>query len=324
MHLLATALAGRGHQVTAFALNPPREAVAYQYQPIPVPRVVLRHPRAALYLAPWWVSSLPLEEFDVVHTHGDDHFLRTKRPVVRTFYGTAWAEARHSLKLRQRLYHLTMVPLEAVSERRATTLVAISQTTQQQLSRSSRVIPCGYDPGVFFPAGVKSTVPSILFVGDIGTRKRGDLLLREFTQKVLPVVPTAELWMVTSDPVTAPGVRWFGRVTTASLAQLYRTTWVFCLPSSYEGFGVPYIEAMASGAVAVGTPNGGAEEVLREEAGSLVTLQELASELIRLLSDSDARSALAARGLERAKRFSVTRIVEQYEDLYRQLTLDHL
>jgi phosphatidyl-myo-inositol alpha-mannosyltransferase len=319
MHSLASALVRRGHEVTAFALNPPGEPVDYQYQKIPAPKVVMTHPKAALYLAPLWVSSLPLDHFDIVHTHGDDHFLSTRRPVVRTFYGTAWAEAQHSLNLKQRLYHLSMVPLERISERRATMLVAISKSTQQQLSRPSTIIPCGYDPAVFSPQGEKSAEPSILFVGDLGTRKRGDLLLREFTQRVLPVVPTAELWMVTTDRVTAPGVRWFGRVTTSALAQLYSTSWVFCLPSTYEGFGVPYLEAMASGTVAVGTPNGGAEEVLAEDAGCLVTEHDLAAGLVRLLGDANGRAVLAARGLERAKTYEISRVAAQYEMLYEQL-----
>src|SRR5947209_5094842 len=103
MHLLANEMARRGNHVTAFALNPPEEPAGYQYRPIPVPPAVLAHPRATIYLAPWWAGRIPLEEFEVVHAHGDDHFLRTRRPVVRTFYGTSRAEARYSTKLKYRL-----------------------------------------------------------------------------------------------------------------------------------------------------------------------------------------------------------------------------
>lgn len=324
MHLLAAALARRGHEVTTYALNPPPEAVGYEYRPIPAPQRLRSCPRAALYIAPWWVSRIPLEHFDVVHAHGDDHFIRTRRPVVRTFYGAARAEASYSTPLRHRLYHLSMIPFELVSERRATEVVAISRATQRYLGRRAIIIPCAYDPRVFFPLRVKSDHPSILFVGDIDTRKRGALLLDVFARVVKPAVPMAQLWMVTRQPVTAPGVRWWGRVPPATLGALYRQAWVFCLPSRYEGFGVPYLEAMASGTPVVATPNGGAEEVLDAgRSGRIVDEAELGPELVRLLIDSDARDALAARGLVRAKQYDVSLIVERYEALYQRVTEHH-
>ncbi len=319
VHLLATALARRVHDVTVYALNEPPDGAPYEYRPIPLPQAVVRHARVALYLFPWWVSLLPLEAYDIIHTHGDDHFLRTRRPVVRTFYGSSRAEAENSTKLRHRLYHLSMEVPEHISERRATVLVAISDTTRRYLKRPARVIPCGYDPTVFFPAEVKSASPSILFVGDLGTRKRAELLLKAFETVVRPAFPTAELWMVTTERASGPGIRWFGRVSTAVLADLYRKAWVFCLPSRYEGFGVPYIEAMACGTPVVATPNGGAEEVLGGGRwGRLVREQELGQALVELLTSKDTRQTMAERGLERVKGFDIALIAAQYEAAYTQ------
>ena len=45
-----------------------------------------------------------------------------------------------------------------------------------------------------------------------------------------------------------------GQVSDAELVDLYRSSWLFCLPSSYEGFGIPYAEAMANGCPVVATP----------------------------------------------------------------------
>ena len=55
--------------------------------------------------------------------------------------------------------------------------------------------------------------------------------------------------MVTQDapPDPGPGVRVLGRLGAEALADAYRRAWVFCLPSDYEGFGIPYAEALASG-----------------------------------------------------------------------------
>ena len=318
MHLLADALARRGHQVTAFSLNPPPEPTAYDFRVIPVPPSLLNHPRLALYLAPWWVSRIPLDDFDIVHAHGDDHFLRTHRAVVRTFYGTAREEARYSAKLRHKLYHLSVVPFESISKRRATVVVAISMTTQRSLKCPAVIIPCAYDPAVFSPGRSKSANPSILFVGDLGTRKRGDWLVEVFTRFVKRALPEAELWMVTTESISAPGVRWFGRVPTTALAELYRSAWIFCLPSRYEGFGVPYLEAMGSGTSVVATQNGGAEEVLDGgRSGRIVGDDGLGAELVALLGDNATRASFVAKGLERARHYEISRIAEQYEDLYR-------
>ncbi len=323
MDLLADALARRGHQVTVHALNPPPAPARYDYRPIPVPDLLRRASRITLYLAPWWVSRIALDDFDVVHAHGDDHFVRTRRPVVRTFYGAALAEARHSASLRHRLYHLSMVPLERISERRAKAVVAISRSTQDYLARQAVIIPCGYDPNVFFPAGVKSVHPSVLFVGDLGTRKRGSLLLAAFADVVRAAVPTAELWMVTREPSAGPGIRWFGRVPRPTLADLYRQAWVFCLPSTYEGFGVPYLEAMACGTPAVATTNGGADEVLDDSrSGLIVRDHALGEALAKLLTCEDTRKAMATRCVERAKGYVIAGVAQSYEALYRSVVED--
>ncbi|MBI3781727.1 MAG: glycosyltransferase family 4 protein [candidate division NC10 bacterium] len=320
VHLLATALVRRGHRVTVYALNGPPNETGYDYRQITLPSSIARHPAAALYLFPWFVARRRIDDCDIVHTHGDDHFLRSPAPVVRTFYGHSRAEARHSTTLRHHLYHMSMTLPEYLSERRATALVAISTSTRRALARPAVVIPCGYDPTVFFPSGEKSASPSILFVGDLGTRKRAELLLKAFTDIVRPATPAAELWMVTTAPVSREGVRWFGRLPASALGDLYRQAWVFCLPSRYEGFGVPYIEAMACGTPVVTTANGGAEEVLDGgRYGLLVKDEELGDALLDLLTDERVRLALAASAVARAKAYDIGRIAEQYETLYRSV-----
>ena len=48
----------------------------------------------------------------------------------------------------------------------------------------------------------------------------------------------------------------------AELASLYRRAWAYVTPSTYEGFGLPYLEAMACGTPVVATPNPGSVEIL--------------------------------------------------------------
>ena len=111
-----------------------------------------------------------------------------------------------------------------------------------------------------------------------------------------------------------------GYVSTEELCELYRQAWVFCLPSSYEGFGVPYIEAMASGTAVVATPNVGACEVLGAgQHGVLVEPEGLGVALRDLLLDAEARRHWEEAGLERSKVFGWDQIVGEYEAVYEEV-----
>ena len=120
-----------------------------------------------------------------------------------------------------------------------------------------------------------------------------------------------------------PQVKALGRVVDEELADLYARAWVFCLPSSYEGFGIPYAEAMASRLPVVATPNPGSRYVTDEgRAGVLVEDDRLGPELLDLLRDDARRADLASRGWERSREFSLERVVSAYEDVYREVLSD--
>jgi glycosyltransferase involved in cell wall biosynthesis len=126
--------------------------------------------------------------------------------------------------------------------------------------------------------------------------------------------------MVCSDAPSAPGVTVLGRVSDAELAALYRSAWVFCLPSSYEGFGIPYVEAMANGCPVVATPNPGAAEVLDHgRFGVLSEPSRLGDALVGLLDDPERRRLLAGAGRERATDFAWDRVLSEYERVYAEL-----
>jgi teichuronic acid biosynthesis glycosyltransferase TuaC len=93
-------------------------------------------------------------------------------------------------------------------------------------------------------------------------------------------------------------IRFQGRQSRNEVAEAYRRCSVFVLPSRYEGLGCVYLEAMASGKVAVGCRGQGIEEVIRHgENGWLVPpedLPELIEALRRLLRDDALRTKLGA------------------------------
>ena len=109
------------------------------------------------------------------------------------------------------------------------------------------------------------------------------------------------------------------------IADLYASAAVAVVPSLYEGFGLPAVEAMACG-VALLVSDGGSLPEVAGEAGIVVPAgdaEALAEQLLRLLKDAKLRKKLAAAGLERAqKHYSWRRTAESTVDLYRHAIQD--
>ena len=83
----------------------------------------------------------------------------------------------------------------------------------------------------------------------------------------------------------AERVRFLGAVGAKRLAEAYRMADLFVMPSTGEGFGIAFLEAMASGTPALGLDVGGARDALADgELGTVVSEAELAGALDRLLS----------------------------------------
>jgi sucrose-phosphate synthase len=125
------------------------------------------------------------------------------------------------------------------------------------------------------------------------------------------------------------GVSAFNLSGQRTLAALYRwgavTGGVFCLPAEYEPFGMTVVEAMAVGLPVVATRNGGPHETTAEgTAGLLVDPydpDDIAAQLLRLLSDRGAWRAYANRGRERVReRYNWRRTAEGYLRLSEEVT----
>jgi glycosyltransferase involved in cell wall biosynthesis len=105
------------------------------------------------------------------------------------------------------------------------------------------------------------------------------------------------------------------------LATLYQTADVLVFPSELEGFGLPPLEAMASGTPVVCSTC----EVLRETAGTAALFTEPAPEALanaigRVIDNPDLRSDLIQRGWEQAALYSPDSAAESILGIYRRLT----
>lgn len=94
-----------------------------------------------------------------------------------------------------------------------------------------------------------------------------------------------------------------GRVDSKELIRLYRSATAVVVPSRYEGFGLPAVEAMACGTPVVATRAGALAEVMALTEGGILAERDdpdsIASGVRQLLENSAARSAMAKRGRER-------------------------
>lgn len=323
-HRLANALTKRGHKVTVFTTDEQPPDACYQVHKVLSARP-LNPLRAWLWLwkLAWRYAAQDFSDFDIIHAHGNNAMIgRPGPPLVRTLHGASLAEAIHATTWKRRLWYLTITPSELWEAFRATHVVAVSANTRNYVKGIDLIIPNSVSRQVFCPGPLmnehlRHRHPVILFVGTLAGRKRGQMLVELFQSQIRPALPDAELWMVAERTVNAPGVVCFQNPSENTIADLYRRAWVFCLPSTYEGFGIPYIEAMACGTSVLATPNAGARELLEDgKWGVLARPSDLGSELLSLLNDPLERHSMARQGLKRAEAFSQDRVVDAYEALF--------
>jgi glycosyltransferase involved in cell wall biosynthesis len=115
-------------------------------------------------------------------------------------------------------------------------------------------------------------------------------------------------------------VSWSGYQTDADLVRSYQEAGVLVLPSRYEGFGLPALEAMACGTPVVC----GDIPALREIAGDAALFvapddaSEMAREIRRVLTDDALAADLSRRGIANARKYSWEQTARRTLDAYRR------
>jgi glycosyltransferase involved in cell wall biosynthesis len=224
-------------------------------------------------------------------------------------------------------------------------LVTVSESSKRDITaqmgvRNERlhIVPVGVDPGIFGPRPHIARVRGrLMTTASADVPMKGLAPLLEALAKVRTEREDAHLVVVgkPKDRSRIPAlierlglgasVQFVSGVTTERIVELYAEAEVACVPSLYEGFSLPAVEAMACGVPLVATTGGAVPEVVgrHEETGLLVPPGDpsaLAAGIVRALGDADLRARIGAAGRERALRMFTWRqtavgTVEQYREL---------
>lgn len=126
-------------------------------------------------------------------------------------------------------------------------------------------------------------------------------------------------------PLEARGeVRRLGYIAEAELPLIYAGAHAFAFPSLYEGFGLPVLEAMASGVPVLTSNVSSLPEIARDDHGEVALCVDpfdedaLRGGLERLLADDAWRARAAVRGARCARSFTWTRCVDETVAVYRE------
>lgn len=267
-------------------------------------------------------------------------------PWLATVYDLSFVHFPQLFNRANRIY-LTWAVRHAV--RQARRIIAISASTRRDLielfgASPERVVVvyCGVDPAFTVARNepalaelrARHNLPAkmILHVGTIEPRKNLARLIHAFARAKraahLPhqlVLVGARGWKYAEVDAAieqagvANDVRFAGYVPQDELPLWYQAAELFVYPSLYEGFGLPPLDAMASGVPVITSNAASLPEVVGEAALQIAPtdLDALTDAIVRVLTESNLRAQLIERGMRQAQKFSWAHAGQETMTVYR-------
>ena len=228
-------------------------------------------------------------------------------------------------------------------------LVTVSESSKRDIADQMgvdparlHIVPVGVDPLVFRPLPGVARVPGrIMTTASADVPMKGLVHLLDALAKLRTERPDAHLVVIGRPKPKSlipqrieqlglgDAVTFVSGVTTEDIVERYAQAQVACVPSLYEGFSLPAVEAMACAVPVVGTTGGAVPEVIGRDGdtGLLVPPADpsaLAAALVRALDDAALRDRIGAAGRDRVlARFTWRRTAEGTVDQYRARLEEH-
>jgi glycosyltransferase involved in cell wall biosynthesis len=244
--------------------------------------------------------------------------LRCPCPAVITIHDLSFERDATVMSRADRAIFRRVVPRAA---RRADRVIAVSERTKGDVvelygisPEKVAVVPHGIDPA--FRPGDDEPGSYLLLVGAIQPRKEPLAAAEAAAEVGLPLVAVGP---IRDEGLGAElrrrGVELRGYVDRDELARLYRGAAAVLMPSRYEGFGLPVLEAMASGTPVVAS----SDAALREVGGDAALYAEPGQLADAVREALARRDELRAAGLARARPFAWSETARRTAAVYREV-----
>ncbi|MBS1665956.1 MAG: glycosyltransferase family 4 protein [Bacteroidetes bacterium] len=213
---------------------------------------------------------------------------------------------------------------------KADMVTVISDNTKKELIRYThcppekiRVIGNFVDPGFqFAPFVFNESCPRILFIGSTPNKNLNRLIESlQGLNVVLDIVGLLSGEQIKRLKKANIRYEQSSGLSQEALVAKYQQCDILAFPSTYEGFGLPIVEAQATGRPLLSSNLSPMREVAGEGACLIDPYDpdSIRSGLIKIINDPVYRESIIKNGLENAKKFTLDSVAQQYVELYQEL-----
>ncbi|MFB9054527.1 glycosyltransferase family 4 protein [Formosa undariae] len=276
------------------------------------------------------IKEVVSEQGEINHITGDVHFisiLLNKKKTILTIHDLEFIERESGLKRWFLKFFWVTLPIYRVRF-----ITTISEETKIQLLKmipkrmTSKIVVIpnciNTDQITFNPKPSIDTIPVLLQIGTRHNKNIGNLI------KAIVGIPcilniVGELNEEQLEMLAENKIQYFNFVNISypKIVDLYKQCDIVTFISTYEGFGLPILEANATGRPVITSNVSCMPEV---SGGSTLLVNpydvvEIRNGIYKLIKDQELRDFLVAKGQENVKRYSSAKIAESYELLYNQI-----